>query len=132
MKEAAAQKNGDEKDEKKVAAVESDGDGFKPLPGEKVIVLDEHLQDGVLEEYFAQLRKEAQEEEQQGGAAGVKEKRKTIKVCLCVESRERVVYVCVCWYVCNFITFSHIYIHICIYTQTETFPVRVELQAQQE
>ncbi len=59
------------------------GEGFGPLPGEKVIALDENLPDGALEAYWAQLRRER---EAQGGGGGKekeeggKAKRNTIKV----------------------------------------------------
>ena len=58
-----------------------------PLPGEKVIVLDENLKDGELEAYWAQLRKEREEGGQE--KEGTKPKRKTIKVCIFVGSGMR-------------------------------------------
>jgi len=67
------------------------GEGLGPLPGEKVISLDENLPDGALEAYWAQLRREREGQGGGGGGGGGggeekkeeggKAKRKTIKVC---------------------------------------------------
>ena len=62
------------------------GEGLGPLPGEKVIALDENLPDGALEAYWAQLRREREGQGGGGGGGeekkeeGGKAKRKTIKV----------------------------------------------------
>lgn len=96
MKEAAAKagkKGGSGEaaaDAAQAQAQAKEGGGIAALPGEKVLVLDENLPDGALEEYFAGLRsgKGAQQGEAgagaaaagAGGAEGGKPKRKTIKV----------------------------------------------------
>lgn len=67
---AAAKAKAAEKQE--VAAPKAGlGGGIAPLPGEKVLVLDESLPDGALEEYFASLRSGAGQGRQgEGGGAG--------------------------------------------------------------
>jgi hypothetical protein len=102
MKEAAEAakgkgKGGEQKqDDKKAAAAAAaagkapaggDQPGIAPLPGEKVLVLDESLPDGALEEYFAELRSSRAQGNNGGGGGGGgagedggKPKRRTIQV----------------------------------------------------
>lgn len=55
------------------------GEGFGPLPGEKVIALDENLPDGALEAYWAELRREREVQRGGGGEGGGEEKEKSGK-----------------------------------------------------
>ena len=98
MKEAAAKAQGKDKGADGAAAAKqakpAEAGVIAPLPGEKVLVLDESLPDGALEEYFAGLRSSGAEllgqgqGQGQGGdgigrgaeGAGGKPKRRTIKV----------------------------------------------------
>ncbi|EWM25339.1 hypothetical protein Naga_100196g12 [Nannochloropsis gaditana] len=54
----AAMKEADEKPQQSEEKSHEKDNMFRPLPGERVIELDENLPDGVLEEYWAELRRE--------------------------------------------------------------------------
>lgn len=80
----AAMKEADEKPQQSEEKSHEKDNMFRPLPGERVIELDENLPDGVLEEYWAELRREREGSHEgtdgkQTSGRG-QSKRKTIKV----------------------------------------------------
>lgn len=80
----AAMKEADEKPQQSEERSHEKDNIFRPLPGEQVIELNENLPDGILEEYWAELRREREGSHE--GTDGKQtsdrgqSKRKTIKV----------------------------------------------------